>query len=855
MSFDPDATRLDTQLYRRSLSVASKLRKTRGAKRIDVLLGSTIITIYKGELFPAAMLVAERSVANDLLAEADAMIYDLQDQLILVRQELTEAHETIASQYNKGGTTDIDNSDSTEANLRVLYVLDRFGVSDKFYQEISMLFSELPRSSAIKKARTELNDTMDLIRIEGYEGAYRPFESTLCKHLSILIAKNPAVFASGKNFKIRISGDGAKFSRTSNFILLSYAILEPSIGQYLSGLGVEKHNDDAKRNYFSSNRWDAPADIMMTEYRLEELCDNQATGQPLYQLQWTFDDVRKTITFNVVVHTTGWVGFGLSPDGGMVGSDVVIGWVSSDGKTYFHDRYAFAMATPPIDPSQDWTLLSGSESSGYTNLTFTRKWITCDSNDRDIKPDTARVVFSWGAADPADTSLSGQYHGSNRGSVSLNLLGGLVNPPPQPSDAKNFTIAVNQVAIPVQTTTYWCTGFKLPSDIISQKRYITKISPKISPNDGMYVHHMLLYQCLSLNETSDLGMGYDCNKATDTIGSCRLGRPIITAWAVGGNDFIYPNGIAFPIGGRSDEQYVAMEMHYNNPSLTSGVRDSSGFLITYTSIAPTYEAGVLTLGYSVSPLMIIPPRDPSFTVYGTCDSTCTTAAIPSTGINIFANLLHTHLVGRAVTLRHLRMNSSCGGLQELPPVDQNMQYDFNFQQTNLLTSPVNVLPGGESTYDEMCLSFPVYYPRIELGACLSLFDNTNYIPFASSNLAPTDFQALVTLLQTGGFNLYSGIKSIFGTLVWTQQQQSDYQAAGPNGDFYGFCSARNGSYLQQGNPAIAVKCAYSAPDTCQALAATTMAASTMATTAGTAMNLPAMGGLLLTIGVIIMNFF
>ena len=58
------------------------------------------------------------------------------------------------------------------------------------------------------------------------------------------------------------------------------------------------------------------------------------------------------------------------------------------------------------------------------------------------------------------------------------------------------------------------------------------------------------------------------------------------------------------------------------------------------------------------------------------------------------------------------------------------------------------------------------------------------------------------------------------------------------------------SYLQQGNPAIAVKCAYSAPDTCQALAATTMT-----TTAGTAMNLPAMGGLLLTIAVIIMNFF
>ena len=145
------------------------------------------------------------------------------------------------------------------------------------------------------------------------------------------------------------------------------------------------------------------------------------------------------------------------------------------------------------------------------------------------------------------------------------------------------------MVIPAEPTTYWCTGFKLPSEIITQKRYITQVrytckmpklshiglafsylhdtaftilvfllstSPpassqphlifshpllltlhvQISPKiDGMYVHHMQLYQCLSLNETTDLGMGYDCIKATKTIRSCRLGRPIIIAWAVGGN--------------------------------------------------------------------------------------------------------------------------------------------------------------------------------------------------------------------------------------------------------------------------------------------------------------------------------
>eukprot|EP00731_Ephydatia_muelleri_P009942 Em0005g528a len=36
-------------------------------------------------------------------------------------------------------------------------------------------------------------------------------------------------------------------------------------------IGVEKHNDDSKCNYFSSNRWDALAEIMLAEHRLELL--------------------------------------------------------------------------------------------------------------------------------------------------------------------------------------------------------------------------------------------------------------------------------------------------------------------------------------------------------------------------------------------------------------------------------------------------------------------------------------------------------------------------------------------------------------------------------------------------------
>lgn len=51
-------------------------------------------------------------------------------------------------------------------------------------------------------------------------------------------------------------------------------------------------------------------------------------------LTWGFNDVQGNITFKLVVNTTGWVGFGFSPNGGMAGSDIVIGGLGPSG-SYF----------------------------------------------------------------------------------------------------------------------------------------------------------------------------------------------------------------------------------------------------------------------------------------------------------------------------------------------------------------------------------------------------------------------------------------------------------------------------------------------------------------------------------------
>ena len=59
-----------------------------------------------------------------------------------------------------------------------------------------------------------------------------------------------------------------------------------------------------------------------------------------YHLFWKYDDT--TITFEIHARTLGWVGFGLSLNGGMTGSDVTITWVK-DGQTFFSVSLFFSV--------------------------------------------------------------------------------------------------------------------------------------------------------------------------------------------------------------------------------------------------------------------------------------------------------------------------------------------------------------------------------------------------------------------------------------------------------------------------------------------------------------------------------
>jgi len=54
-------------------------------------------------------------------------------------------------------------------------------------------------------------------------------------------------------------------------------------------------------------------------------------------------------------------------------------------------------------------------------------------------------VYSWNDIDPAAPDGSDARQHQTRGSASINLLGGLRSTPPDPSDARSFTVRVNNV--------------------------------------------------------------------------------------------------------------------------------------------------------------------------------------------------------------------------------------------------------------------------------------------------------------------------------------------------------------------------------------------------------------------------
>ena len=88
-------------------------------------------------------------------------------------------------------------------------------------------------------------------------------------------------------------------------------------------------------------------------------------------------------------------------------------------------------------------------------------------------------------------------------------------------------------------------------------------------------------------------------------------------------DFVYPEGVALPLGGPEfASEHVLIEVHYNNEMLVGGIVDSSGLEFFYTTKEPEHRAGVLFLGLPISPVLVLPPGQDEFVVTAECSFDC-----------------------------------------------------------------------------------------------------------------------------------------------------------------------------------------------------------------------------------------
>jgi len=209
-------------------------------------------------------------------------------------------------------------------------------------------------------------------------------------------------------------------------------------------------------------------------------------------------------------------------------------------------------------------------------------------------------------------------------------------------------------------------------------------------------------------------------------------------WALGGTNISFPEVAGLPMGNGSESgKYLVLQIHYNNPtSATNFVDTGSGFNLVYTPTLRQYDIGTLGIGPDY---FTIPALDSSYSLAGPCPTGCTNKL--TNPLNVLYFGVHMHTLGFRAWTQQIR-----NGV-ELPPLVDVPYYDFNFQSPVPAKPGTVIMPGdllihnciwdsasrstatayGETTSNEMCYNFIIYYPLVLINQCFSVNQNVDGI--------------------------------------------------------------------------------------------------------------------------------
>uniref|UniRef100_A0A8B9P7C1 Dopamine beta-hydroxylase n=1 Tax=Apteryx owenii TaxID=8824 RepID=A0A8B9P7C1_APTOW len=439
--------------------------------------------------------------------------------------------------------------------------------------------------------------------------------------------------------------------------------------------------------------------------------------QGLLELSWNVSYPQQVVHFQILVKDPKFgLLFGMSDRGEFENADLAVLW--SDGhNSYFGDAWSDEKGQLHMDSQQDYQLLGAHRAPEGLYLLFRRAFSTCDPKDYLIEDGTVHLIYGI-LEKPVHSLHAINTSAIPRGLQRVQLLKPNITVPELPSDMKTMEITAPDVVIPSQETTYWCYMAELPESF--PKHHIIMYEPMITAGNEALVHHMEVFQCAAEFDSFPHYNGpCDSKMKPERLNFC---RHVLAAWAMGAQAFYYPEEAGLAFGGPGSSRYLRLEIHYHNPLVFKGRRDSSGIRLYYTATLRRYDAGIMELGLVYTPVMAIPPGEAEFLLTGYCTDKCTRLALPAAGIRIFASQLHTHLAGRKVVTVLARDG------RERQVVNADSHYSPHFQVRSPVAAQRRIRhvylsrQGGFGIMEEMCVNYVHYYPQTQLELCKSAVD-------------------------------------------------------------------------------------------------------------------------------------
>jgi len=448
---------------------------------------------------------------------------------------------------------------------------------------------------------------------------------------------------------------------------------------------------------------------------------------------------------------SGWSALAFGGNGGMKGAQQFV-VRKVDGAFVAEERYSTDYVTPALQPTQEVALIFANEESGNTAWGILIPKSTCNAGERYPVEDFSRFMH-WALG----SSHEFLYH-TSRGQFHANLLTGPMTLEDF-SNAKNVSFEMPNVPVVMgagghdEKNPYVCGMFDLsqmlPSDLsIDSKHHVAMFSPVLDPNSVQYVHHMILYAC-------DDGVF----QHLQVIPECESMPPgcnqMKWPWAVGSEPIVFPAEAGMPMG--EGKKWFALQMHYYNPSLDTGVMDSSGVRVTFANTLRTHDAATFRFNGGTGDNQRDPipagqseyTLSPKATVPASCTNTWNVEEI-----NVLGVVYHAHLVGKNLNIDVMRGDQLVGKLR------REKLYDFNHQ--SLEPASVSKIKRGDQlvlscTYDTSTRTGPTTFGDFtQTEMCWSAF---MYYPAQSMNRA-VYYGGISMMCQGGG-----GVKTIQGNTV------------------------------------------------------------------------------------------